>query len=398
MFFNLSINKFTFGISPSLPRQQFKDITNDWEFYSLNNRTNCSAIKNIPSPDIEAITYLSDGKLLNATMWLDGPLNEGVDNSEGLLQMRGYLVGIIVISTFESDTFDYMFNLRSGPISSQWDPRAEEQSSNDTRFLEWYPNWSFDHNSSNVLPGLKGKGHVNLSLDLEKINFPNQYVLLFGTYFASLDPPLGGCIFVDFADNAAYIPPPEFDISTSPNPVIMSPGEEKRINLTINSSIAAAPQLSLSTSSPKGLSLNFDPGTQTMDAAGITTSYLTAKVLQDASYDQTYTIPVMAEISFPRINFDIGQEIPINQMITENATISATIKPKPYYLTITVLSPLLAFEQNFTSFWNVWGPLVTLIVGVLGGGAAGLFFDKIRRSNGRKRNRKNNERLDNYSL
>jgi hypothetical protein len=367
-----------------------KDVSNDWEVTSSNNQTDCPALENIPSPDMETITYLSDGKFLNATMWLNGPVNEGTGDSEERLQVRGYVVGIILISTFESDTFDYMFTVKSGPFSSQWVPSAEEQSSNDSRFLDWYPYWFFDHNSSNVFPGLKGKDHVNLSLDLEKINFPNQYIALFGTYFASLDFPEGLCTYLDFADNGAYVPPPEFAVSTSPNPLIVSPGEEKKVNLTINSSIPAAPQLSLNTSSPKGLSLKFDPDIQTMTPDGITTSYATIKVLENASYGHPYTVPITPEISFPRINFDIGQEITGNPIVTENATISAVIKPKPYYLTITVLPPT-SVEQNVTNFWNAWGPIISFIGGGFVAGAAGLFFDRIRKSK-----RSKNKRLDNY--
>jgi hypothetical protein len=97
------------GESPSFVRQEIIDSSGDWIFWkgsSQSNRTQlkthdgnivevgkadnpseCEFGKNgnyIPTPDIQSVSYISDGKKLNATVWLnfpfvEPPLNDTID-------------------------------------------------------------------------------------------------------------------------------------------------------------------------------------------------------------------------------------------------------------------------------------------------------------------------------
>src|SRR5919109_4883300 len=68
--------------SPSFVRQEINDGTNDWILATSNklleaqNVSECAewnpSLKqySFPSPDIQSVSYISDGKTLNATLWL----------------------------------------------------------------------------------------------------------------------------------------------------------------------------------------------------------------------------------------------------------------------------------------------------------------------------------------
>lgn len=82
--------------SPSFVRQEIKDAKGDWELWkgSLNsfnitthngdrisvdmarNLSDCKINGKFISPDIESISYMSDGKTLEGTIWLTGPFKD----------------------------------------------------------------------------------------------------------------------------------------------------------------------------------------------------------------------------------------------------------------------------------------------------------------------------------
>jgi hypothetical protein len=72
--------KEIFADSPSFPSQEISDDINDWNFLRNENMepdtnaTKCQMIQDdVHTPDIESIKYISDRKMLNATIWLDSP-------------------------------------------------------------------------------------------------------------------------------------------------------------------------------------------------------------------------------------------------------------------------------------------------------------------------------------
>jgi hypothetical protein len=70
--------------SPSFSNQQIDDPINDWALYHnssyYNPAKNISECKSqdsaIQSPDIIGVDYISDGRILNATIWLSSPFKE----------------------------------------------------------------------------------------------------------------------------------------------------------------------------------------------------------------------------------------------------------------------------------------------------------------------------------
>jgi hypothetical protein len=72
--------------SPSFSNQQIGDPINDWALYHnssyYNPAKNISECKSqdsaIQSPDIIGVDYISDGRILNATIWLSSPFKEPI--------------------------------------------------------------------------------------------------------------------------------------------------------------------------------------------------------------------------------------------------------------------------------------------------------------------------------
>ena len=86
--------------SPSFVRQEIKDGKEDWELWKgsvdtfnitthddnsvsldmASNLSDCKVNGRFISPDIESISYMSDGKTLNGTIWLTAPFRESPSN------------------------------------------------------------------------------------------------------------------------------------------------------------------------------------------------------------------------------------------------------------------------------------------------------------------------------
>src|SRR5829696_5725796 len=209
------------GSSPSFIRQIVTDPANDWfliqtgtKNYSIvipntksifylqpeNDLTNCmierklsnSTIKTVfPSPDIEAVSYVSDGKTLNATLWLSDIFMEPPVNASDWLSPQS------------NDIF--LYNVRYGmsiDVKSAYDI---EQEADYSSVIEWSPynnnssgtktiwNWTalerFSNKETKILHNEtshtgffdKGKKYIELSLDLDGIHSPEEYNILFYT-------------------------------------------------------------------------------------------------------------------------------------------------------------------------------------------------------------------------
>ena len=93
-------NKIFAAISPPFVRQEIIDDNNDWELWNgksdstiisthygkkidikkAQTITECQIFNDYLIPDIESISYSSDGKRLNATMWLTSPFTSPLSN------------------------------------------------------------------------------------------------------------------------------------------------------------------------------------------------------------------------------------------------------------------------------------------------------------------------------
>jgi hypothetical protein len=341
--------------------------------------SNCQWIKpgDIKYPDLESISYSSDGKILNATMWLTGQLGAPDKNRPSYIMQIG------------TTKTDYIETISWDQLLGNWTKVSEEKSFNDSRTLDRVVNY-IGFMDKGVSSNPSGKGRINFSVDLNKLGYPDTYFMRFGIWDV-VSNGRNACSVLDFSDNAIYVPSPTFKTCTLPsNLVSLRPGEERSIDLRVNSTgvVAEKVDISFSGNSKYGIIPEFFPRNQTLNIGGITDSVLRIKLLDNASRyllnngeeEAPYSLLIIPKISFPKVSLASILPSSIKNPIKQN--ISQVVFPKPEVVTVLVKRPL-NFEEVFTSFWNVWGALISLIGGVIGGGFAGGFaasvFDKLNK-------------------
>src|SRR5689334_3254805 len=72
--------------SPNFQRQEIRDSNSDWVDMVTGDTSLEQSIKGPSFTDIKSVNYISDGKYLNSTFWLDSILN--LFNSNGLSNTR----------------------------------------------------------------------------------------------------------------------------------------------------------------------------------------------------------------------------------------------------------------------------------------------------------------------
>ncbi len=377
--YRINHDSLVFAISPIFSHQVITDAPHDWDISPADSVSNCTYLqknKNIITyPDLESISYFSDGKTLNATLWLSGLFEEKPSMGE----IPSYSMFININSFYGTRIPDYEVSIKWDPLSSTWNKVVTEWSANDTRVIYEKDNVTgfFDNDP---LESGKAKGHVNLSLDLASINYPDSYLGYF-SIANSFSYKNNHCFVHDDSDNALYVPIPQFTISTSPNSIDLRPGEEgKDVELRVNSTIHSTPKLSFFTNQTRGIEVDLIPKEERLTPAAMTTSFLHVKVLGNTTfrYHVPYTIQLLSNISFPKIDSNLIKGI------NKNNRMSATIPLQPSYLTVTILPPL-QFSDYFKNLWDAWGSPIgffyTLIT-TIGVGVSSWIINKIRK--GRK--------------
>jgi hypothetical protein len=240
----------------------------------------------------------------------------------------------------------------------------------------------------------KNNPYILFSFDLEKVNFPQQYRAVFyiTDYFVKEHH---FCRLID-TTNWVIIPPPEFIMSTTPGSIVLRPGEEKDIGLTIKGNTQLPSEALLNDSntnassnnySNNGIGLNFIPNKVSIQPSSVGTSTLHVKAL-DNSRAVSYTLPIIANISFPTKITNRGGEVFSNSKSISLAQASN--------ITLTVLPPYTAQEllSNFVNAWitpitGVW----TFLAGV-GAVIAPLIISIYRKRQQKKNDNSNNKKDD----
>jgi len=206
VIFYKPVSDLAFAQSPSFPRQEIINPIGNWsvikarqnlvDLQTAFNRTvtvelakhknECTEEKqnHFRIPDIAAVTYLSNGKTLNATLWLSNPLTEHPLNiSTTLLPLKDvpiymirYGMAVDVISAYDTQGGDYAVRILWDAVNKTWTRVLEEYSpALDIRTLK-----QEDYHGG--LPGI-GKKYLDLSLNLSTLNYPDKYSLLFYVYY-----------------------------------------------------------------------------------------------------------------------------------------------------------------------------------------------------------------------
>jgi hypothetical protein len=354
-----------FALSPSFARQGVEDAASDWSSISKNIASNFPLNKTenlieckmgrqlFRSPDIVGVNYLSDGKTLNATIWLSSPFEEpALNKSPFFLFGRTYAWIIDINSAYDTRQGpDYKVIIDWDTLNHRWTRTVQEWSSTPGEDKIFGSGEFMILEQENNYTGFyqKGKNYVDLSLNLNEVSSPDQYSMSFYAldYFKT---KVGFCTVVDITD-LVHIPPPEFIISSSPSSVTLRSGEEETVELQLKSTGKLDSRVVLSTNQiDDNIETNFIPNQTYVPPAGMATSRLQLKVLENAPLG-THTLPIIANISFPTIL--------TNRFSSEISNNPTSINIFEYSnFTITVLPPL-TIEEHFANFYKSWlDPLV----------------------------------------
>jgi hypothetical protein len=386
------------GSSRSFPRQTITDPPDDGRFYPISQGSNCTNFQgSVQMPEMTGVSYFSDGKYLNATIWLSAPFQEV---PEPIVRSPLYSITIGIIQPYNMTvTTDYVTSLQWDFFNSTWTRTTIDFLGNDSRTLaqDKVDRISFDNTGN--------RGKVDLSLDLQTISSSDQYLLLFSAFDGTI---LKGnaCGFVDVTENAVQIPPPEFVISTFPAPLEIRNGEEKTIELRINSTARndAFVKLGVQQNSeqiPPGMNITIEPDKTNMTADGVVTSHINVKV-SDQVTPTSYSPQISATFFFPiTINVNslinllteeastlksLAEDVNENQkssrgnlsdLETEETLISAmSLTPRTSSFSI-VVKPYPT-EERFKDFWNAYGGPISLVAGGFAAGFSALLIDRFK--------------------
>jgi hypothetical protein len=388
--------------SPPFPRQGIVDPPDDWflkksnsNYFAVrtpdggrftainaNDMQQClnDSHKKISFPDIAAVSYVSDGKTLNAVLWLSSPFKEprlnGTLHSPSSLTVMpwhamGFTMSIDVLSAYDTGT-DYYLEIAWDVFNGSWTRTLSEGSpTGEKRILEQEQNYTgfFEY----------GKSYLLMSVNLSEISSPDQYRVLFSAWDNFLNQRRF-CTIVDIT-NWIFVPPPEFIISTLPTSSILRPGEDANIELKVKSAANLKSYVFLTADKTDGVELNFVPSRVYVPQYGTTTSLLHIKASQDAEV-RSYTLPISANIIF-------STEAKLRNSTTGvNNSLFGSIREN-LDLDVDVIKPL-TFEERLNSFYTLWFTPITGMYAAIFGIIAGIMpwiltkYKRIKRDKGKE--------------
>jgi hypothetical protein len=391
IFYGISPILNVFATSPPFPLQGIYNNRTDWSlekapgYESAKNITECTIGQQhrFPSPHIAAVSYVSDGRTLNATLWLSSPFKEPTILSSSLFKEveRTYALLIHSDSTYDIGQ-NYQLVIQWNPIFKTWSKIIKESS----------PPFIFQSEKvlaqENNYTGFfaKGKNYVDLSFDLAIAGSPSQYRIISYASDTFMTKDSSVCHLIDVTD-VVHVPPPEFIISTLPNSVSLFPGENKTIELQIKSNTNLDSHILLyPINQTNGIKLTITPHEVSVLPSSMATSLLYIKALENATV-HPYTVPIFAKISFPTtISNWLSGDILYKP---ESAIID-----KASNFTVTVQEPLTP-SQQIKNMWESWGLPITGFIGLItalgGGGIVGWFLKTLKS----KRSKQNKYRKQN---
>jgi hypothetical protein len=374
-------NDGIYAASPSFFRQEIEDSPKDWEIGKLMNKKNfsietpdgelvveraetngeCMRQGEFPSPDIQGVSYFSDGKGLNATIWLSTTfkehfLDESLNSTESYSKLpwhqMGYTLSIDTLSVYDTGATDYFAEIKWDFIDQTWDFIVFEGSKTGEK-REIY----VENNYTDFFEN--GKRYFTFSLDLNKINQPETYKVIFAAYDNYLSN--NKFCYVYDTTNWVHIPPPEFKLSTTPTSTSLRPGETRNIELQVQSMTNLKSNIELYNNNVNDLEVSFEPNYLFVPPNGISTTHLKIKALENSDIGPL-TVPIYAKIFFvTEGELRGGQDFkgdPTIGNITEDVN-----------LAIEILRPLTPQEHLNTFFTEWFTPLTAMyqtISGIIG--------------------------------
>ena len=360
VLFLISSNLFSisYAIEAPVTRQSIRDAPFDW----INIDRQTAASEGDPATDIVEVTYFTNGRTLNSTIWLLFPFNE---------LPVGYSIfnyGMLIDSDFDEDTgaggIDYQLEIRWNNETNTWTRVLTEWSSTAVggRILEESKN--FTRFSGDQL------FYVSIPIELEDISNPNKFRTV---YYA--ESKRGASPLVTDFTKWINVPPQELQLATYPQSIELRQGESKTVELTINSTSGLEPDVILySENQGTDPVLYFSAKKLKIPSNGFASIPLTVSTSDNTDIGP-HTIFIFANSSYPAFEF-----------VKVNATshdfefpfkIQGDDKMVKTSLLIDVKEPL-SLTDKISEFWNKLGELLLFLYGVVAG-LSPMIFNAIRK-------------------
>jgi hypothetical protein len=335
------------------------------------------------STDILKITYLSDAKNLNASLWLGGNYTNNPAVGGAQAMVYGMLLDVDSNPKTGFQGVDYQLEVQWMNSFKTWNmflgeyPSVDNPSTKDPADYLKILNTKGNYSDFSV----NNKPYVTLSLPLKDVAFPTKFKVMYYAIviydYSNMVVDLGSWI---------DIPPMDLAISTLPNPVIIRQGEQKNIAIQLKSNhglisdvasflpIENYSKIEIQPSNSNEL----DRSNASTSNSGPTTFRIT--VSRDAEIGE-YTIPILVDIS-------TGSIFPSEFLRLSNFNFSVPTKGnvlRVTNLTMSVLEPVTVQEQ-IKEFWGAYGGIISLVGAGFGGGLATIVLDRLK---SRKNNNQN---------
>ena len=380
--------------SPSFSRQEVGDDERDG--ININGHAGTQTVDDYKDPlddstDILKITYLSDAKNLNASLWLGGNFTKDPAAKGAEAVVYGMLVDVDSNPRTGFQGVDYQLEVQWMNSSKIWNMFLGEYPSVDNASLrdpaDYLKILDIKQNYTNFF--VDNKPYITLSLPLDDVAFPSKFkAMYYGIVIydsSNMVVDLGSWI---------DIPPADLAISTLPNPVIIRQGEQKNVAVQLKSNDGVTSNVASFLPIENYSKIDMQPNNmdELEGAAGGTgeptsssnmgpTTFIT-KVASDAEIGE-YTIPIL-------VNMSTGSVFPSEFLRLSNFTFSVPTKGNILTvanLTMTVTEPVSTQEQ-IKEFWGAYGGIISLIGAGFGGGLASYVLDRVKsRKNNNSENR-----------
>ena len=381
--------------SPSFSRQEVGDDERDG--ININGLAGTQTIDDYKDPldnstDILKITYLSDAKNLNASLWLGGNFTKDPAAKGAEAVVYGMLVDVDSNPRTGFQGVDYQLEVQWMNSSKIWNMFLGEYPSVDNASLrdpaDYLKILDIKQNYTDFF--VDNKPYITLSLPLDDLAFPSNFkAMYYGIVIydsSNMVVDLGSWI---------DIPPADLAISTLPTPVIIRQGEQKNIAVQLKSNdgvisnvasflpIENYSKIDMQSNNMDELEGSAGGGTgEPPSSSNIGPTTFITKVASDAEIGE-YTIPIL-------VNMSTGSVFPSEFLRLSNFTFSVPTKGNILTvanLTMTVTEPVSAQEQ-IKEFWGAYGGIISLVGAGFGGGLASYVLDRVK-------SRKNNNNSDN---
>jgi hypothetical protein len=211
--------------------------------------------------------------------------------------------------------------------------------------------------------------YVSLPLNLKSITSPDRFRVL---YYAVLIYNKSR-ILLDLTP-WIDIPPSQYTFSTTPDPILITQGQQKDIGVQLRSSSGILPKLVDFTPYQNYSSINVKFNSDKLDVSSIGVAPLPLR-LEATSNAQIgkYTIPILLNMStgsiFPSKFIQLGGlnvSIPTQGYLSTKGNLSISVVEPP------------SFDQRIKDFWSVYGSLISLVGAGFAGAASTFVFEYVK--------------------